>query len=96
MVEAYWRIGRRIVEERQRGETRAGYGDELIAELSRRLANEFGKGFSVANLRNFSQFYHRFPDLGKRYALCSELGWTHDRHPNHHAFDSWHCEAYCF
>jgi len=79
MVEAYWKIGQRIVEEEQHGQARAGYGQELIGELSRRLGEEFGKGFSVANLRNFRQFYQTFPELGKRYALRSELSWTHYR-----------------
>ncbi len=34
MVEAYWRIGRSIVEEEQQGEARAEYGQTLIKELS--------------------------------------------------------------
>lgn len=56
MVEAYWKIGRRIVEEEQAGSHRAEYGTNLIRELSRQLGEEFGKGFSVANLKNFRQF----------------------------------------
>ena len=79
MVEAYWRIGRRIVEQEQSGASRAGYGQELIKELSRRLGDEFGKGFSVANLKNFRQFYLTFPDFQKGYTLRSELGWSHYR-----------------
>ena len=43
MVEAYWNIGRRIVEEEQKGSERAGYGEGLIKELSRQLTGEFGK-----------------------------------------------------
>jgi hypothetical protein len=74
MVEAYWRIGQRIVEEEQAGAERADYGRYLIRELSRRLGEEFGKGFSVANLKNFCQFYLTFPEVGKGYALRSELG----------------------
>jgi hypothetical protein len=50
MVEAYWQVGQRIVEEEQGGQAKAAYGAELITELSRRLGDEFGKGFSVANL----------------------------------------------
>jgi hypothetical protein len=73
MVEAYWRIGRRIVEEEQAGNERAEYGSFLIRELSRRLGDEFGKGFSVANLRNFRQFYLAFPENEKGYALRSFL-----------------------
>jgi hypothetical protein len=79
MVEAYWRIGRRIVEEEQRGEVRAGYGDYLIRELSRDLTQEFGKGFTIANLKNFRQFYQTFPDFQKSYTVRSQLTWSHYR-----------------
>jgi len=79
MVEAYWKIGRRIVEEEQKGSQRAEYGEGLIKELSRQLTGEFGKGFSVANLKNFRQFYLTFPNSEKSYALRSQLTWTHYR-----------------
>ena len=46
MVEAYWQIGRRIVEEEQKGQERADYGKRLLQELARQLTGEFGKGFS--------------------------------------------------
>lgn len=79
MVNAYWLIGKRIVEEEQKGNGRANYGEGLIKELSKALTEEFGKGFSMANLRNFRQFYLVFPDFEKRYTLCSELSWSHFR-----------------
>ncbi|MCB9285093.1 MAG: DUF1016 domain-containing protein [Lewinellaceae bacterium] len=79
MVETYWQIGRRIVEEEQHGKERADYGSFLIRELSKNLSEEFGKGFSVANLWNFRQFYLTFPDVGKSYTLCRELTWSHFR-----------------
>lgn len=79
MVEAYWQIGQRIVEEEQGGSVRAEYGSQLIRNLSRAHGEEFGKGLSVANLKNFRQFYLIFPDAGKSYALRSELSWTHWR-----------------
>lgn len=50
MVEAYWLIGKRIVEEEQQGEDKAQYGKRLMEELSRALTADFGKGFSYANL----------------------------------------------
>ncbi|MEM7010996.1 MAG: PDDEXK nuclease domain-containing protein [Verrucomicrobiota bacterium] len=79
MVEAYWRIGRRNVEEEQGGAAKAAYGDALLPELSRELTAEFGRGFSHANLRNFRQFYLTWPDWKICYALCSELSWSHNR-----------------
>lgn len=80
MVEAYWLMGKRIVEEEQQGEERAGYGKELIEKLSARLNTEFGKGFSVANLKNIRQFYLTFAQDEKGYTLCSQLNWSNIRH----------------
>ncbi len=79
MVEAYWNIGKRIVEEEQTGKERADYGTHLIKSLSVELRDEFGKGFSVANLWNFRQFYLVFPNNEKLYTLCRELSWSHIR-----------------
>ena len=79
MVEAYWQIGQRIVEEEQKGNERAEYGTLLIKELSKQLGQELGKGFSVANLKNFRKFYLVFPDFQKGYAARSLLTWTHYR-----------------
>lgn len=57
MVMAYWLIGREIVQELQGGEERAEYGKQLIEELSARLNEKYGKGFSTSNLWYFRQFY---------------------------------------
>jgi hypothetical protein len=79
MVEAYWLIGQRIVEEEQQGDRRATYGQRLLENLSIALSAEFGKGFSYANLRNFRQFYLTFPDQTNCYTVCSNLSWSHLR-----------------
>ena len=79
MVEAYWLIGKRIVEEEQGGEAKAQYGKRLLENLSSQLSHEFGKGFSYANLRNFRQFYQTYPDQEICYTLCSKLSWSHNR-----------------
>ena len=50
MVEAYWKIGRRIVEEEQSGRERAEYGKEIVENLSKELTEEFRKGFSRRTL----------------------------------------------
>jgi len=79
MVEAYWLIGRRIVEEEQQGEQKAKYGKRLIEDLSAALTSDFGKGFSYANLYNCRQFYLKFPEQEILYTLCRELSWSHLR-----------------
>lgn len=63
MVQAYWLLGRRIVEEEQDGNKRAEYGKYVIATLSQELTEEFGRGFSVRSLREFRQFYTTFPEF---------------------------------
>jgi predicted nuclease of restriction endonuclease-like (RecB) superfamily len=76
MVQAYWDIGRTIVEEEQNGESRADYGSGLLLSLSDRLTVDYGKGFDESNLRNMRMFYLRYQ---KRDALRPELSWTHYR-----------------
>jgi len=74
MVEAYWSIGKQIVEEEQNGKDRAAYGKSLIIELSKKLTLEFGRGFSKRNLWNMRQFYLVF---SKVQTLSAQLTWSH-------------------
>ncbi len=53
-------IGRRIIEYEQRGEKRAGYGDEVVKGLAQALTAEFGTGFSLTNLKLMRKFYLLF------------------------------------
>jgi hypothetical protein len=76
MVEAYWNIGKKIVEVEQNGETKAKYGSKLISELSKQLTVDFGKGFNTTNLKMMRQFYLIFPN---RHTLCDQLSWSHYR-----------------
>lgn len=57
MVYSYYEVGRMIIEEEQHGKQRAEYGKEILKELSSRLTNELGKGFSVENLKLMRRFY---------------------------------------
>jgi predicted nuclease of restriction endonuclease-like (RecB) superfamily len=88
IVAAYWEIGRLIVEDEQNGAARADYGKQILKELSEKLTSEYGRGYSVANLKNFRQFYLVFPELFAanilansemqiRQTLSSELSWSH-------------------
>ena len=76
MVQAYWQIGRIIVEHEQNGSLRAEYGKGVLQRLSEQLTYEFGKGFTVTNLKYMRQFYTTFPN---GHALRGELTWTHYR-----------------
>ena len=75
MVEAYWEIGKSIVE-KQGGNATAEYGSRLLKELSKQMTADFGKGFTMTNLKYMRQFYLTFPI---RHTLCDQLSWSHYR-----------------
>ena len=73
MVSAYWNIGKAIYE--ICGEKdRAAYGKQVLSYISERLTGEFGKGYSIRNLRNMRQLYIMYPI---RQTLSAELSWSH-------------------
>jgi predicted nuclease of restriction endonuclease-like (RecB) superfamily len=93
MVIAYWQIGKKIVEQEQKGKSKASYGSALLKE-SLQLTADFGKGYSETNLKYFRQFYITFSEnknshalrdqslentVQKSHALRTELSWTHYR-----------------
>ena len=77
MVEAYWLIGKRIVEEEQQGKERAAYGGEILRTLSAELTKEFGKGFRARTLWEYRQFYLTFREDEIMRTLCAQLSWSH-------------------
>jgi hypothetical protein len=62
MTATYWAIGRNIVEEEHRGASRAGYGEQLVINLSRDLQARFGRGFGRANLFQMKAFFVAYRD----------------------------------
>lgn len=76
VVEAYWQVGKYIVEYEQSGKTRAEYGKGVITSLSKRLMSEYGGGFTITNLKIMRLFYLSYP---KGHALRDQLSWTHWR-----------------
>jgi DUF1016 N-terminal domain len=76
MVHSYFEIGKMIVEEEQEGKDRAKYGKHVLKELSKRLTDQLGKGFSEQNLRNMRQFFMKFADrdISIRQKASGELG----------------------
>lgn len=77
MIETYWRIGQRIVEEEQQGKERAEYGEKIIENLSKQLTLQFGKGFSARYLRSFRKFYLIVNDFQIWKSRFPNLTWTH-------------------
>jgi len=72
MTASYWEIGRRIVRFEQRGETRAGYGEQLIEQLAADLSQQFGRGFGRANLRQMRAFYLAWPEQKIHQTMSGE------------------------
>lgn len=77
MMETYWHIGRRIVEEEQCGKERAEYGAQIIAQLAEQLTHQYGKGFSARYLRSFRKFYLIVDDFQIWKSRLPNLTWTH-------------------
>lgn len=76
LLQTYWQIGQLIVEDEQKGESKAIYGKGTLKNLALQLTLEFGKGFDERNLNNMRAFYTAFPIWN---ALRTELSWTHYR-----------------
>jgi len=73
MLNLYWSIGETIMEIQQ-GDERASYGDAVLEKLSKKLTDEFGKGFSKRNLERMRKFYIMFPITT---TVSSQLSWSH-------------------
>ena len=76
MTKTYFLIGKRIVEEEQNGNERAEYGEKLIKNLSKKLTEEFGKGFSKRNLWQMKQFYLAYSKV-QTVSAQFKLSWSH-------------------
>ena len=74
MTASYWEIGRRIVEAEQRGQRRAGYGEQLVERLSIDLTQQFGRGFSRQNVWQMRQFFLTWGTAHILQTLSGESG----------------------
>jgi len=74
MLRYYWEVGHVIVEHEQDGELKAKYGARLLPELSKRLTNEMGRGYSRSNLQNMRALYREYPIC---QTLSGKLSWSH-------------------
>jgi len=74
LINAYWNIGRIIVEYEQDSKTRAEYGTQTLKDLSKALTAEFGKGFSVSNIQFMRRFYQAYQI---QQTVSVKLNWSH-------------------
>jgi len=74
MLQTYWSIGKRIVEEEQNGNASSNYGDYVIKNLSRELTKEYGRGFSSTNLKMMRRLYNEYKN---GQTLSDQLSWSH-------------------
>ncbi len=82
MTATYWEIGRRIVEQEQRGQKRAQYGRALLHRLAADLTSRFGKGFSERNLLAMREFFLAWSIPQTVSAELNEPGGTRDSQEN--------------
>ena len=79
VIATYWNVGRRIVEEEQRGMKRAAYGTGLMKNLSESLIPIYGRSYSKRNLDYYKKFYLLFPDAEIVNTRVHNLEWSHVR-----------------
>lgn len=74
LVNTYFHIGKIIVENEQNGNIRAEYGKDVLKNLSKKLTNKYGTGFSLSGLYNMRLFYIRYKNF---QPLAGKLSWSH-------------------
>lgn len=79
MTYAYWNVGKRIVEQELRGSAKAKYGSYIIKRLAQELSDQYGTGFSIANIKNCRQLYVTFPQDSFGYSMIGKVHWSHLR-----------------
>ena len=79
MTYAYWNVGKRIVEQELKGSAKAKYGSYIIKRLAQELSDQYGTGFSIANIKNCRQLYVTFPQESFGYSMIGKVHWSHLR-----------------
>ena len=74
LLDLYWHIGENIVNNFQKGEKRAKYGEHILKNLSIRFTLEYGKGYSLTNMKNMRKFYLYYQ---KGQSMPDQLSWSH-------------------
>jgi predicted nuclease of restriction endonuclease-like (RecB) superfamily len=76
LVLLHWKIGERIQEEILKN-TRANYGDRIVATVSQQLTQVYGRGFTKSSITRMVKFYKAFADPEIVATLSRQLTWSH-------------------
>ena len=76
IISLNWGIGKRLSVELT-GNNRPEYGKKVVAEVSKRLEQEYGSGFDKTSISRMIKFYQEFPDFEKVATLSQQLTWSH-------------------
>ena len=77
LLQAYWNIGRLIIEYEQDNNIRAEYGKQTLKEISKTLTNKIGRGFSVSNLQFMRRFFQKYKMEQIQQTASVKLSWSH-------------------
>ena len=76
IISLNWGIGKRLSVELT-GNNKPEYGKKVVAEVSKRLEQEYGSGFDKTSISRMIKFYQEFPDFEKVATLSQQLTWSH-------------------
>jgi len=72
----YWHIGKKINDHILKNE-RAEYGDKVVATVAKELEKQFGRSYTLRNVRRMMQFATIFPKIQIVTPLVTQLSWSH-------------------
>ena len=72
----YWQIGKKINDHILKNE-RAEYGEKVVINLAKDLEKQFGRSYTLRNVRRMMQFAEQFDDVNIVTPLVSQLSWSH-------------------
>jgi len=76
LTQTYWQIGKKINNHILHNE-RAEYGEKVVATIAKQLEQQFGRSYTLRNVRRMMQFAQEFQDFEIVTSLMTQLSWTH-------------------
>ena len=73
-----YNVGRYIVEDEQKGDYKAGYGKQVLKQISNKLEGRFGEGWSVDTLERCRKFYILYSPVAISATPLRKLGSAKD------------------